>query len=175
MVDDIVERFEDPVREPIVAHELPDIFLRIQFRAFGWQRDQRDVRRHVQAAREMPPGLIDENDGVCARRDLRGDFGQVEAHRFAVAPRHDKRRALAVSGTDRPEDVGRCGSLVLRGAWARSALGPTPRDLVLLADTRLVGEPDLYGVGLDAVFAPNLRQTLGEALLKSSMAPTACA
>ena len=175
MVDDIVERFEDPVREPIVAHELPDIFLRIQFRAFGWQRDQRDVRRDVQAAREMPPGLIDENDGVCARRDLGGDFGQVEAHRFAVAPRHDKRRALGVSGTDRPEDVGRCGSLVLRGAWARSALGPTPRDLVLLADTRLVGEPDLYGLAIDALLASDLFQARGETFLNSSIAPVAWA
>ena len=44
-----------------------------------------------------------------------------------------------------------------------------------LADTGLVREPDLYGVGLDAFFAPDLRQTLGETFLKSSMAPAACA
>ena len=161
MIDDIVEGFEDPVRQPIVAHELPDVLLRVQFRAFCRQLDQRDIGRDVEAAREMPAGLIDEKRRVRAGRDLRGDFGQVEVHRFGVAPGHDERRALAIPGTDRPEDIGRCGSLVFRRAGARAALGPTPRDLVLLADARLVREPDLYGVGLDAFFAPDLRQALG--------------
>jgi hypothetical protein len=53
--------------------------------------------------------------------------------------------------------------LVLRRARARAALGPPAGDLVLLADARLVREPDLYGVGLDAFFAPDLRQALGQA------------
>jgi len=53
--------------------------------------------------------------------------------------------------------------LVLRRARARAALGPPSGDLVLLADARLVREPDLYGVGLDAFFAPDLRQALGQA------------
>jgi hypothetical protein len=34
MIDDIVVGFEDTVREPVVAHVLPDIFDRIEFRAF---------------------------------------------------------------------------------------------------------------------------------------------
>jgi hypothetical protein len=106
MVEDILEGFEDPVRQPIVAHELPDVLLRVQFRAFRRQPDQRDIRRDVQAAREMPAGLIEEKRRVRAGRDLRGDFGQVEVHRFGVAPGHDERRALAVPGTDRPEDIG---------------------------------------------------------------------
>jgi hypothetical protein len=65
--------------------------------------------------------------------------------------------------------------LVFRRARARAALGPATRDLVLLADARLVGKPDLYGVGLDAFFVPDLRQALGQTFLKSSMAPAACA
>jgi hypothetical protein len=99
----------------------------------------------------------------------------VKVHRFGVAPGHDERRALAVLGTDRAEDIGRGGSLVLRRARARAAFGPTSGDLVLLADARLVREPDFYGVGLDAFFAPDLRQACGEAFLKSSIAPAACA
>ena len=98
-----------------------------------------------------------------ARRDLRGDLGEMEVHRLGVASRHDERRALAVLGTDRAEDVGRGGSLIARGAGARAALGPTSRDLVLLADARLVGEPDLYGGGLDALLAPDLFQARGKA------------
>jgi hypothetical protein len=54
MVDDIVGRLEDPVREPVIAHELPDVLLRVQFRAFGRQRDQRDIGRDDQVAGEMP-------------------------------------------------------------------------------------------------------------------------
>jgi hypothetical protein len=175
MVDDVVEGLEDPVREPIVAHKLPDIFLRVQFRAFGRQQYERDIERDLQAAGEMPSGLIDEKRGVRAGRDLRGDLGQVEVHRFGVASGHDERCALAVLGTDRAEDIGRGGSLVLRRARARAAFGPTSGDLVLLADARLVREPDFYGVGLDAFFAPDLRQACGEVFLKSSIAPAACA
>ena len=37
-----------------------------------------------------------------------------------------------------------------------------------------VGEPDLYGGGLDALLAPDLVQARGKAFLKSSIAPSAC-
>jgi hypothetical protein len=121
----------------------------------------------------MPTRLIDEEGGVGAGGDLAGDFSQVQIHRLCVAPRHDERRALAVSGTDRAEDIGRDGSLVFRGAGTRAPLGPPPGDLVLLADPRLVGEPDLYGAGIDALFAPDLFQARGETFLKSSIAPSA--
>jgi hypothetical protein len=43
-----------------------------------------------------------------------------------------------------------------------------------LADAGLVGEPDLYGGGLDALLAPDLVQARGKAFLKSSIAPSAC-
>ena len=110
-----------------------------------------------------------------ARRDLGGDFGQVQVHRLGVAARHDEGGALAVSGTDRAEDIGRGGSLIFRRAGARSALGPTAGDLVLLADPRLVGEPEFYRAGIDALFAPDLFQAGGEIFLKSPIAPSACA
>ena len=35
--------------------------------------------------RQMPAGLIDEQRGVRSRRDLGGDFGEVEVHRLGVA------------------------------------------------------------------------------------------
>jgi hypothetical protein len=65
--------------------------------------------------------------------------------------------------------------LVFRRARARAALGPATGNFVLLTDARLVGKPDLYGVGLDAFFASDLLQALGQAFLKPSMAPAACA
>ena len=170
MVDDVVEGFEDPVREPVFAHELPYVFLRVELRAFCRQGDQRDVGRDDQLAREMPARLIDEKRCVGAWRDLGGDFGEMGS-----LPRHDERRTLAILGTDRAEDVGRGGTLVFRGARARAALGPPAGDLVLLADARLVGKPDFYGGGLDALFMPDLCQALRETFLKSSIAPAAWA
>jgi len=175
VIDDVVEGFEDPVREPIFAHELPDVFLGIQFGTLSGQRDERDVGGDVQPAGEMPSGLIDEDRGVCAWRDLRGDLGQVKVHRLGVATRHDERGAFAFLRTDRAENVGRGGPLVARGAWARAALGPTAGDLVLLPDPRLVGEPEFYRAGIDALLAPDLFQACGEAFLKSSIAPAAWA
>jgi len=50
----------------------------------------------------------------------------------------------------------------LGGARPRASLGPTARDLVFLADARLVGEPDLYGAGIDAGLAPDLLQARRE-------------
>jgi len=123
----------------------------------------------------MPARLIYEKRRVRARCDLGGDFGQVQIHRFGVASGHHERRALGVLGTDRAEDIGGGGSLVFRRARARAALGPAPRDLVLLADARLVSEPDLYRGRVDAFLARDLVQARGEVFLYSSMAPSACA
>ena len=121
----------------------------------------------------MPAGLIDEERGVRARRDLSGDFGQMQVHRFGVASGQDEGCAFAILGADRAEDISRCGSLVFGCAWTRAALGPAAGDLVLLADARLIGEPDLYGAGLDALLAPDLVQARRETFLKSSIAPVA--
>ena len=88
---------------------------------------------------------------------------------------HNEGCALAVLGTDGAEDISRGGSLIFGSAWTRAALGPAPGDLVLLADARLVGEPDFYGAGLDALLAPDRFQARGKAFLKSSIAPVAWA
>ena len=39
VVDDVVEGFEGPIGEPILAHELPDVFLAVEFWCTGrqWQ------------------------------------------------------------------------------------------------------------------------------------------
>jgi hypothetical protein len=79
VVDDAVEGFEDPVREPVFAHELPYVFLRVQLRAFCRQGDQRDVGRDDQPAREMPVRL--NRLGLYLRRDLsQGRQGRRPRH-----------------------------------------------------------------------------------------------
>ena len=58
MIDDIVVRGKDAVGEPIFAHELPDVLDRVQLGAFGWQRDDADVGRHLELAGHVLTGRI---------------------------------------------------------------------------------------------------------------------
>ena len=79
---------------------------------------------------------------MLSRRDLCRDFDQVQVHRLGVAGWQDQRCAFALLGADCAEDIGRSSSLIVGGRWARATLGPSPRDLVLLADARLIRKPD---------------------------------
>ena len=46
MINEIIVGFEDAVREPIIAHVLPDVFDRVEFRGFRRQGDDGDIGRH---------------------------------------------------------------------------------------------------------------------------------
>ena len=175
VIDEIVVGFEDAVGEPVVAHELPDVFDRVELGGFRRQGDDGDVMRHDEAHRHVPAGLIDQEHGVCAGRDGLGDLGEMQVHRLGVAGRQDQGRALAVFRADRAEDVGGGGALITGRAGAGAALGPAAGDLVLLTDTSLICEPDLYLVDVDRLFLGDFVQTRGKVFLKSSIAPAACA
>ena len=75
---------------------------------------------------------------------------------FGIAEGQDQSRALALFRADGTEDIGRCGSLIPRRARASAALGPPAGDLVLLADTSLVLEPNFYLADVDCFFARGL-------------------
>ena len=143
MIDDVVVGFEDPVRQPVVAHELPDVFDRIEFGAPGRQRHQGDVGRHDQFGRSVPPGLIEQYHGVSAGRDVEGDLFEVHAHRLAVAPRHDDAGGFAFSGADRSEEPCRGPALIFRCRRPGTALCPAAGKLGLLTDARFVLPPYL--------------------------------
>ena len=144
MVDDLVVGAEHSVREPVVAHELPHILLRIELRALRWDRDDRDVCGQLEFRCQVPSGLIHEQHGVSTRRDVERDLGEVQVHSVGVAERQDQPRCLALLGADRAEDVGGLGALIVRRRGAASALRPSPCDLVLLPDPGLVLKPDFY-------------------------------
>ena len=104
-----------------------------------------------------------------ARIDGGADLGEVGLHCSGIGEGHDEGRALAELRADRPEDVGPLGALVVRRPGPRAAPGPAPRDQVLLADTRLVLEPDLDPLA-SGVALPDLRHRRGEVFLNASMA-----
>src|SRR5262249_4707799 len=70
MVDEIVVGFEDAVREPVVAHKLPDVFDWIELGAFWRQRNDGDIGGHDEAGRQVPASLIDQEDGMGRARPL---------------------------------------------------------------------------------------------------------
>ena len=107
--------------------------------------------------------------------DLGGDLGEVQVHRLDVAGGQDESSTFAFLGADGTKNVGGSRALVARCCWPCAAFGPTPGDLVLLADAGLVGEPDFYLTGIDALVLGDFVQTGGKTFLKSAMAPAACA
>jgi hypothetical protein len=103
------------------------------------------------------------------RFDGSGDFRQVKRHGLGVAARQHQGRALALFGADGAEDVGRAGALIARRARPGAAPGPPAGDLVLLADARLVLEPNLYALAL-RLLGGDLRPLGGEVFLNAAIA-----
>jgi hypothetical protein len=64
--------------------------------------------------------LIDEDGGVRAGCDLRGDLGEMQVHRLGVAARHDEGGAFAILRTDRAEETATRNSSKIH--WQRSTI-----------------------------------------------------
>ncbi len=132
MIQNVLVGLEEPVREPVVAHELPDILDGIELGAFWRQRDDGDVGRHDELVREVPSGLVDKQRRMSTWGNRICDLGQVEVHGLGVAIRKHQGSALAVVGADRTENIGRCRALVVSGDRPRSAQGPATGSFILL-------------------------------------------
>lgn len=117
MGDDIVIGFEDAVGEPVFAHEEPEVLNRIELGRLGRQWQDRDVGRHDKVVRHVPPRLVHDEDGMRIIGHVSGDFSQVLGHGVGITPGHDQRSRLSELGADGTEDIGRAGSLVMRGGW----------------------------------------------------------
>src|SRR5215217_1968692 len=97
----------------------------------------------------------------------------MRLHRIRVTERHDEPCALALGRADRPEQVGPARPLIVRRPGPGAAPRPSSRELVLLADTRLVLPPELYASV--RMLGPDLRQAFGETFLKASADFGSCA
>ncbi len=105
MVDDIVVGFEYPVRQPVVAHELPDVLDRIEFRAFRWQGQQGDIVGDRQIGGEMPSGLVHQEDRVGTRGHGEGNLLKVQHHGGGIAEGQDEPRTFPLGGTDGAKQI----------------------------------------------------------------------
>jgi len=106
VVEDVVVGLEDAVRQPVVAHELPNVLGWIQLGTFGRQRQEGDIGRDDQLLGRMPAGLVEQENRTFAGSDSLVDLLQMQVHRPRVAHGKDEAGALAVVRADRAEDVG---------------------------------------------------------------------
>ncbi len=106
-------------------------------------------------------GLIEQQDGVRAGRDVEGDLLEMRAHGLAVAAGHEHAGSLAFGRADRPEDPRRGAALILRRTGAGATPCPAP------------GELGLHGRGFGESLA-DLRQTGGELFLKTAISSGRC-
>ena len=173
-IDDIVVRLEDPVGQPVVAHELPDVLGRVQFGRSCRQGQECQIGRDLQLVGGVPTGLIEEDDALGAVGDLGGDFLEMPLHSLAVAARQHESSPCAALWTDGSEDIGRLGSLVVGRPGPSSARRPAAGDLVFLPYAGLILKPQLYGTARREP-GTDLCQLGRETFLKASTASSFCA
>ena len=88
--------WEDAVGEPVVAHELPDVLDRVQFRTFCRQSNDADVIGHDELSGHVPPSLVHQHDHVSARGDGGRYLCQVQCHGFGIVEGQHQPCALDV-------------------------------------------------------------------------------
>ncbi len=171
--DDVVVGFEDPVGEPVFAHELPNVFDRVQLGRPWRQCQKRNVCWDGELASGVPTGLIQDQQDVGAWRHLGRDLLEMPLHGLGVTAGQDEAGTDATGGTDGAEDICRLGALVLGRRGTGSAFRPASGELGLLIDPGFILEPDLY-LGVVRKPGTDRRQLGGEVFLKSSTANSFC-
>ena len=123
VIEDIVVAEEDAVGQPVVAHELPDGFDRVEFGTLGREGDEREIAGDVELAGRMPTRPIEKQDGVAPGRNVLGDFIEMQLHRLGVALRQQSGRPRCLLSGRSPR---RCRSRRCAGQLG-AAEGRVPR------------------------------------------------
>ena len=138
------------------------------------QEDRRDFGGHVELARRMPSGAVEQQDGVCAFSDVARDFVEVKLHHVGVRIGQRQSRSDAASWADRAEQIGVVVALIGGLSGSRSTPGPLADEAVLLADSGFILEPDFdrrrLGDPLEMSF-----QRAREVFLNASTIRSSCA
>ena len=169
LVDNIIVVFEDCDREFVAAQIFPDIFDRVEFGCVGRQWHECDIVRDGEVFGDVITCAVEHEGGVGARGNLPADLGQMQRHDLGVGGWDDEGHRGAALWTDGAEDVGPFVALVARRARPRSTPSPDAGQRALLADARLVLEPDFNGLIFGMVGEPR-DDRRGEVFLNASWA-----
>ena len=163
--DDIVVGLEYPVGKPVIAHELPYVFDRVQLGRSWWQEHQCDVGWDLEPAGGVPSGPVDDEYSVSAWCHQGRDFIKMPLHGLSVAAGQDKARTDTARGTDGTKDIGRLRALVPERRGSAAASRPAPGEHGFLADPGLILPPNFYrGVGREP--GSDIPQPGGEVFFK---------
>jgi len=88
------------------------------------QRHHGEVFRHLESGRGVPAGLVDNEHGMGAGRDVIAYLFEVFAHRRRIGIRHDDGGAGVAARADGAEQIGVLVTLILWLARTRALLGP---------------------------------------------------
>ena len=189
-VDDVLIGGEHPVRQPVVAQELPDVLDRVQLGERGGSGSRVTLAGMTRLAAPCQPAWSSSTtawqpgstarliSAMCSLIAAVSHFGLTSPAPFPILVQR-------LAGQIAPKMVAEavrwsCGA---RGLVPRRAPScPAPRDVVLLADPGLVPSlrsgqalpPQLYG-GAGRQRGGDRLKAGGEAFLKCSIAPSSCA
>src|SRR5690606_7225082 len=96
-----------------------------------------------------------------------GDLGEVQVHGFSIGEGQHQGGGGGAGGTDGAEDVGPLVAGIAQRAGAGAPPGPDAGQRALLADARLILEPDLDGLAAGHL-GQDLSYRRGETFLKAS-------
>ena len=122
--DDCVVVVVEAVGEFVLAQILPDVLDRVEFGSVGGQEQKRDVARDFELITGVPPGPVENDDGMSIRGDLIGDLSKMGIECNAVGVGHDESGTDGAFGTNRAEDIGPFVTGISYGARSGAALGP---------------------------------------------------
>ncbi len=165
-IDDGLFVVVDPVGEKVLAQVLPDVLDRVELRRVARQRQQCDSVGDIEASAVVPAGLVEDDDGMGARRDVMADLLEVLVHGPAVGMGQDEGGADIALGAHGTEQIGGGVASVARCARAAAARRPDPGQRALLADPGFVLEPHLDRLAGGA-FRQRGAHQLGEVFLNA--------
>ena len=130
---DCVVGVEETVGEVVLAKILPDVFLLVDFGAVGQQRQQADFVGHLQQASWLMPACAGDGDhGVCAKRDVSANLGEVQVYSACVDVGQHQGCADTARWADGAKEVGPSIATVTGCCWSRSPFSPKPGQRALL-------------------------------------------
>ena len=107
-----------------MSEELKEVLDRVQFWGVGRQEEKRDVVGQIEVMGDMPPGAIEDNDGMGAEGDLRADFSEMQGHGFGIGMGENQGRRPVAFGAGRGEQIGSLVALIPRLSWTATPACP---------------------------------------------------
>ena len=152
-----------------MLEELPEVLDRVEFRAVGRQRQEREAIRDQQGVGAVPAGLIEDDDGMGIGRDVGRDLGEVQVHGRGIDVREDQSGGLLGRRADGGEDIG--GGVALVARLPRPAAAARPASAAPMLRLRSSGRASTPEGRVNSPFWPILASSLHEgSLVKRAVA-----